>query len=385
MYRKWPNKLCFLHVHKCAGSSVVELARTTGRTLYPFEENGNPLYAGGANFGFPPNGASPEELIFSSRIPFWKWSCASQRRFISEIPCDFFSIESALSYGLPTAPHLKTFTVLRDPVKRSLSHYYQMVEDGIRTLSLNRFLQGYAVGMDNFITRYFSGNASGPCTELDFDRALSVLRSVDLVLFVENVASELYRVEELGWDLGDSKLQRAGSSFSKTRRPIPDDLLETAEEFNRWDIKLYDACWNWQGTRSNCDVNKVSYPLEPFTLGFEEVVKQNNALFCCPDIHVSALEFEHSCFTALNWDADLRADRLLFLLKFYCTKKDFPSAKKMILKQADQDGMRAVHFYYMALVIRALNDADGIIQFLSGPKADSKCLIHFLRNTSLWP
>ena len=343
-------KLCFLHVHKCAGSSIINLARSSERKLYPVEENGNPLFAGGAAFSVNSGAGLPYvETRCPSRIQFWKWPDVAQREFYSSMPADFVAIEAPLVRGLFKDKRLKYFTILREPIARSLSHYYQRLEDGMGHVSIEAYFNKAMPGTDSFMTRFFSGNELGELTPQDYERALAVLSQVDVVLFVDRLGDGLSQLNALGWSFTDKSLQRGGSSFSAFRPKIEDALLPLANEFNEWDIKLWNAVRGGELT-----IDDIPETKEGDVTGedFKRAIQQNHLIHtdksgkCAGDVASEALYFDR-----LNWeDFPMNSDHLLFLLKRALYEAEWRKGIQLFEVYSGLEGLRAVHFYYLRLL-----------------------------------
>jgi hypothetical protein len=348
------NKICFLHVHKCAGSSIIKLARSSGRKLYSVEENGNPRFAGGAAFSVSSGSVhSYEEVHFPSRIQFWKWPDEQQSEFYSTMSADFVAIEAPLVCGLYKHSQLKYFTVLRDPIARSVSHYYQRLEDGIGQLSMEAYFDKKLPGTDNFITRYFSGNERDQLTPQDYERALAVLTQVNAVLFLDRLEGGLSELNALGWSFMDSSLPKSGSIFSASRPKLMDELMPLAMEFNKWDIQLWNAVRNQTFTAKHPPQSR-----QAMTGGedFERALQQNLEIGGDrPDADECEIGWEAHYFDQLNWaELQMNPDHLLFLLKRALHEGESKHGIQLLKAHANLEGVRAVHFYYLRLLANKL-------------------------------
>src|SRR3954447_14843232 len=171
-------------------------------------------------------------------------------------------IREYLPQHLPKQRNLDCFTFLRDPTDRTLSHYFQIRENGARRgtptkLSLARLPAdptlddmleaGYV--HDNLHTRMLSGDPEpfGEVTDEMLERAKENLRE-ELVFFglTERFDESLVLAKRrLG--LGTVLYRPSGTSASAGRvnaaRPrgdeIPVELRRSAERRNRHDIELY--------------------------------------------------------------------------------------------------------------------------------------------------
>lgn len=93
------NMIYFLHLHKSAGTYLVDHARDNA-TLYREEMNGNPS-AGG------------------SLIPFWEWGWTEQREFLQRPDYNFVANENCIGQHLIIAESIKYVTIVRDPLDRT--------------------------------------------------------------------------------------------------------------------------------------------------------------------------------------------------------------------------------------------------------------------------
>jgi hypothetical protein len=145
---------------------------------------------------------------------------------------------------------VRWFTFLRDPVDRTLSHYFQVVEyEGSHELpplpasaTLEDALEGGYIH-DNLHTRMLSGipDPFGEVTEEMLERAKRNLRE-ELVFFglTERFDESLVLAKQrLGFR---GILYRSSSRVNDARprgREVPAELARAAERCNRYDIELY--------------------------------------------------------------------------------------------------------------------------------------------------
>jgi hypothetical protein len=109
----------FLHLHKCAGSSFVDLAQSNGVKLFKPNGNGNPL-----------------NPLTGRRWAFWEWDEIEQRYFASSQHFGLIANERELGRDHEFYDGVTYVVILRDPIERMLSHFewrYRDKLDGERT------------------------------------------------------------------------------------------------------------------------------------------------------------------------------------------------------------------------------------------------------------
>ena len=159
-------------------------------------------------------------------------------------------IRDYLSNCLPRSRELRCFTFLREPADRTLSHYFRIRESatpyGLPPLPADATIEdalerGYI--HDNLHTRMLSGQVEpfGTVDEEMLEQAKRNLRE-ELVFFglTERFDESLVLAKRR---LGFRSILYKTSGRVNTARArgeeVPDELLETAREYNRYDIELY--------------------------------------------------------------------------------------------------------------------------------------------------
>jgi len=182
----------FQHVHKAAGSSIVNQAIANDEILYPNHDNGNPLTREG------------------KIIPLWEYDSAQLVGFIDD--CEAKGITFvATEWGAPLYevlhhdPRVALVTCIREPWSRLVSnfnydYYYGFSDSKTLTDFLSEELR---IKQDNFLVRVFSRNYDALAVNLDetsLTEAVANLRLFDLVLVTErkgDLKSHLF--EALSW------------------------------------------------------------------------------------------------------------------------------------------------------------------------------------------
>ena len=183
----------FQHIHKAAGTLVVNLATANGETLYKNNANGNPLDEHG------------------ERIELWNYDEAQLKSFVDRCEEDGVTFV-ATEHGSPDFEVLHRdsrvvlLTTLRDPYSRAVSNYNHAYFGGYTKASkISDFLSESRFFMsDNFYVRTFSRKEQLPLeaiTEEDLRVAKSALALFDLVILLGKIDLLTTLSEEFEWDM----------------------------------------------------------------------------------------------------------------------------------------------------------------------------------------
>ena len=181
----------FQHVHKSAGTLIVNLAKENGEVLFKNNTNGNPLDGNG------------------KRLELWNYSSKELTHFVDQCEREGVTFV-ATEHGSPDFRLLSEddrvflLTSLRDPLSRATSNFnHAYFAEYTESSSLESFLSENRFFMsDNFYTRTFTRKEQFPTVELNYSdvgEAISVIGLFDLVLKIErvNLVEELSR--EFNW------------------------------------------------------------------------------------------------------------------------------------------------------------------------------------------
>ena len=183
----------FHHLHKSAGTLIVNMALRNGEVPYPSHGNGNPKSESG-------------ELL-----RLWEYDEGSLREFIDQ--CEGAGVTFvATEHGAPDFSVLAEdsrvilVTCLRDPLKRCASNFNYAYYSGYTDArSMGEFASEPNVHMsDNYYTRMFSRKEQFPLIEVDegdLSSALEAVSGFDLVLSTDPSHMDLGSKMEgaLGW------------------------------------------------------------------------------------------------------------------------------------------------------------------------------------------
>jgi hypothetical protein len=183
----------FQHLHKAAGSSIVNQAIANGEILFPNHKNGNPCSSDG------------------SFLPIWNYDRETLTEFIDQ--CEVNGITFiATEWGSPNFGVLSEdsrvflMTCLREPWRRLVSNYnydYYFGHSRKRTL-IEYFSENHRIGMDNHLVRIYSRMCDADESEFDdlsVSVSLSNLKLFNLVLVVERIGDlDVILFEVLGWE-----------------------------------------------------------------------------------------------------------------------------------------------------------------------------------------
>jgi hypothetical protein len=182
----------FQHVHKAAGSAIINQAIANGEILYPVHENGNPC-------------SSSQQLL-----PIWDYEDNELLEFIDDCQSQGVTFV-ATEWGSPTFrilnadPRVVLVTCIREPWSRLVSNYnYDYYLGFSRSPSLSEFMIGeHRIKLDNYLVRVFSGDSDHESDALGLESVNSSINNLqlfDLVLITEREGDlKTHLFEALGW------------------------------------------------------------------------------------------------------------------------------------------------------------------------------------------
>ncbi|MBT6684286.1 MAG: hypothetical protein HOB55_05440 [Euryarchaeota archaeon] len=181
----------FQHLHKSAGTLIVNMAINNNEVLFDNHNNGNPTNSIG------------------EVLPIWEYSKNQLLDFINE--CEISGITFvATEYGPPNFKLLAEdsrvvlITCIRDPKNRIISNFnYDYYSGYTNEKSLEDFIKNPSVyTSDNYYVRVFSRKTSLPLKKLKKeDQALALINILkfDLVIKTENNNLEDKLFKKFGW------------------------------------------------------------------------------------------------------------------------------------------------------------------------------------------
>ena len=218
--------MIFVHMHKCAGSTVVRKARNGGLRLPVEHHNGNLVDARGKHVRY-------------DRLPR-----ADLHRLLEQQQADgveFFAMEwdFPILEDLEGVVPLEIFTVLRDPYERVLSNYrFAKLTGAVRQeVVFQQFMNwsytkaGPLARSSNYFTRKLSAAESmDSLDERNLDRAMEVLSKFKtvVILGVQDLDAELAKIGLT------AEVKPAKRTAELRRNPIPPHLLEVDAEDEAW-------------------------------------------------------------------------------------------------------------------------------------------------------
>lgn len=245
----------FQHLHKSAGTLIVNMAIENNEVLYQSHGNGNPKNKDG------------------NILPLWEYNEKELINFIDKCEKDGVTFV-ATEQGSPNFETLiedsRVFliTCLRDPVKRSVSNFNYAYYSGYTDCtSYEKFAEKPNVYMaNNYYTRIFSNNERLPLVHIgkkEYLSAVNTLMSFDLVLSTNRSHMDLFTNlnEFVGWEKKDGIKQHATFGdywkiinmikkleirklFRYVRRKNMAFEIEYIKNKYDWDYKLIEELFN---------------------------------------------------------------------------------------------------------------------------------------------
>jgi hypothetical protein len=277
----------FLHLHKCAGTTFVDLAKTSGVRLFKPNGNGNPL-----------------NPLTGRRFAFWEWDEREQRYFLSSRQYGLVANERELGRDHEFYEGVTYVVILRDPVERMLSHFEWRYRD---TLDHDRSPKERARAFVDYVQSHksvwwaenyfvhaltFSSGKSGQAQRGDaelFELAKKRLQNFEHIFFVDRFDSDVTAMQAYGWAAPERRLKSIGpegtarSSVSAALEEFP-DMHKKILARNEDDLELYAFARKLAAKRSPKDV-----PARKFTISRHERPESDNFefnLFCAYEAHV---------------------------------------------------------------------------------------------------
>lgn len=226
----------FIHVHKCAGTAIVDL----------FSQQDSIKMSAGWKWrnGIPKYFQELKPITDYGEFDD-KYNKAKIDEFMSRMSkngVNFVATEWAIPKmeNLPFGPKNYYFTVLRDPFERYLSNYYFDKQRGYRVVdSIYDYPDGRMTREPDYYTRLFSSHLErdpSPTTESDYKRAIALLNKLDAVIIQEDSRTfDLLKQLDV-----DTSLLRRKNTTKQKERSYPDGFREYFMEKARYDYMLYE-------------------------------------------------------------------------------------------------------------------------------------------------
>ena len=229
------NKLCFIHIPKCGGTSINEgIRKSMGLRKYSWS------YYKIDSVATQKKAKGDLEKLLEIRQSILIHKLSSRRyqyvtghaRCLSETRSQFDNEWTFL-------------TILRDPVKRWLSQYFFNTSkkmDHFKTdLPLQAYLQSeMGLQSGSSYIRFFTGHPDLRCTEA-IEEAIDNLSKFDLVGILENMSSLLDSYEKLfGHELSIPMRNTNPMNKDQMQDQLSEDLLHQVREVCSPDQRVYD-------------------------------------------------------------------------------------------------------------------------------------------------
>jgi hypothetical protein len=221
-----PGKLVFLHIPKTAGTSLQGVIWK--------------------NY-FPKSRFTVNAIRYPEKLETFDGKDKSKIKILTgHVP--FGSHET---FGQGEAEY---FTLLRDPVDRTVSHYYQVIrtpthhfakEMAEKKYTLKELMEsGKLLYVDNLQVRMISGDLRipyGSVNENTLKKALENIENYFPVVGLQNQfdAMLLKLVDRYGWKFPWYRRQQVSTNRKKTTE-LDDATLEAVKKYNQYDQQLFD-------------------------------------------------------------------------------------------------------------------------------------------------
>ncbi|MEO0373873.1 MAG: sulfotransferase family 2 domain-containing protein [Cyanobacteria bacterium P01_A01_bin.17] len=257
--RPLSQKIFFLHLHKCGGTSISHAIKDHYHTLNILQDPTRGINAGVSskaammNLGQAiPDGSQPLSQITDSRLEdeilkyreklLAYYLCQSQVKYISGHFCFSANLYDQFS------SHYNFITVLRHPIQRLLSFYYfsrykSADRPGRITINLQEYLETRRSISAGYYVRMLGGvDPSGDYqSKWAISRAKENLHKFKMVGFLENLDSfqtQFFHV--FGRKLGIKKLNHSPKPQGEPPHNVTADIEAKLREICRADIEVYN-------------------------------------------------------------------------------------------------------------------------------------------------
>jgi hypothetical protein len=229
-YSAEPERYFFVHLQKTAGTTLVRMIKDDLGidAVYPNRSDGSFV---------------PVMVVMVNHM-LRRWEA---RRHEIRVVAGHFPLCTVELLGAP----FRTFTVLRDPVERTLSYlrFHRSITPEDRHTPLERIYEDrerFVGFVHNHMVKMFSLTidemTDGALTPVDFtrdhlERAKANLSRVEVVGVQEHFDQLCADLEQsFGWHLGNRELRRLATELE----PVHDDLRVRIAEDNALDMELYE-------------------------------------------------------------------------------------------------------------------------------------------------
>lgn len=224
----------FIHTHKCAGTSVIDLFRKSdGVAMYPRSRRRGAMPSYFRDLRHVESyGALASDYGHEQLQSFFSQTAA--------LGINFLATEWVVPPALGQVRGTFTFTVFRDPLSRYVSNYRFDTQRGYsKAASIWNYYDSYMYRRYNYFTRLFASKLIRDTDELtdhDYEQARAMLHALDAVIVLE-------RPESFG-QLRRRGVDQAAMSHRNASKPSSDaDVGEFAEFFRTksgFDYALYE-------------------------------------------------------------------------------------------------------------------------------------------------
>lgn len=240
----------FLHIKKCAGTTLIGLANKQPYVKFHTPHaNGNPAID------------DPSLKGEHRYLRYWEFDDAKHKEFLFDPAYNFMANEVHLGDTFDHHPELVYFTILRNPVKRTMSHYYHMShlknfpeDHDIDAFIIDRLER--APMFNNYMTLQITGRRAKFFDADIYAEAIARLEKFDHIFFQETFSEDIEEFTDYGWDMSLMTDRNVRAKSQKRARPKP-ETLDLIAERNQTDQAIYDYFWNKRPSVRNARKGKA--------------------------------------------------------------------------------------------------------------------------------
>lgn len=226
----------FMHIKKCAGTSIVSLAKKQRKHA------GIPVSLPDPNVnGLPAKPNFKDEGLKGRKrwVEFWRWPLADQAAFLADQDCTFVANEGEIDESFEKLDGFTYVVCIRDGAKRYISHFRHNQRSCGESGEFDVIQSGRGP-QPNYMTFQLANRRVSGFDADALNVAKANLAKFDKVLFVETLSNDIAFLKDHGW-------RTDMMSHENKKRGLGDVVPEPTEadmalirDLNATDIALSD-------------------------------------------------------------------------------------------------------------------------------------------------